>query len=123
MIFAPAIMIFVAGGICIANVPYAMYKEQELKKIPTLRSMNNKLRDDANHLNESVDQLVQEMNILEPEADRAAKVEGQLRKVADKQHVNVDKLVNLVQENGQVLVEMRVSYRISGFTACVRYTF
>lgn len=118
MYLAPAVMIFVAGGICIANVPYAMYKEQELKKIPTLRSMNNKLREDANHLKENVDMLVQEMNILEPEADRAAKVEGKLRKAADKQHVNVDKLVNLVHENGQVLVEMRVSEHISRFIAC-----
>ncbi len=122
MIFAPAIMIFVAGGICIANVPYAMYKEQELKKIPTLRSMNNKLRDDANHLEDHVDQLVQEMNILEPEADRAANIESKLRKAADQQHVNVDKLVNLVQENGKVLVEMRVSNRICPFIACVCYT-
>ncbi len=71
--------------------------------------MNNKLREDANHLEENVDQLVQEMNILEPEADRASKVEGKLRKVASKQHVNVDKLLDLVKENDQVLVEMRVS--------------
>ena len=122
MFLAPAIMIFVAGGICIANVPYAMYKEQELKKIPTLRSMNNKLRIDAKNLEQNVDQLVQAMNLLEPEADRAEKVEGELRKVAHKQHVNVDKLVSLVQENGKVLVEMRVSGRISRFIACVCHT-
>jgi hypothetical protein len=109
MILAPTIMVFVAGGICIANVPYAMYKESELKKIPTLRSMNNKLREDANRLEESVDELSSEIDILEPEADRAAKVEGQLRDIAGKQHANVDKLVELVKENENVLVEMRVS--------------
>jgi hypothetical protein len=109
MILAPAVMVFVAGGICIANIPYAMYKERELKKIPTLRSMNNKLREDANQLEENVDELSSEIDILEPEADRAAKVEGQLRGIADKQQVNVDKLVELVKENENVLVEMRVS--------------
>mmetsp|Transcript_15618 Transcript_15618/g.24238 ORF Transcript_15618/g.24238 Transcript_15618/m.24238 type:complete len:351 (-) Transcript_15618:111-1163(-) len=122
MILSPAIIIFVAGGICIANVPYAIYKERELKKIPTLRSMNNKLREDANHLEESVDQLVQEMNILEPEADRASKVEGKLRKQANKQHVNVDKLLGLVKENDQVLVDMRHNLRkriIQDITAIV----
>lgn len=86
-----------------------MYKERELKKIPTLRSMNNKLREDANQLEENVDELSSEIDILEPEADRAAKVEGQLRGIADKQQVNVDKLVELVKENENVLVEMRVS--------------
>jgi len=102
-------MIFVAGGICIANVPYAVYKESELKKIPTLRSMNNKLREDANNLERNVDQLSDAIDILEPEADRAAEVEGNLRKIADKQHVNVDKLVDLVKENEHILVDMRVS--------------
>lgn len=71
--------------------------------------MNNKLREDANRLEESVDELSSEIDILEPEADRAAKVEGQLRDIAGKQHANVDKLVELVKENENVLVEMRVS--------------
>ena len=109
MILAPVIIMFVAGGICIANVPYAMYKERELRKIPTLRAMNNKLREDANKLEANVDELSEEIDILEPEADRAAAVENNLRKIANKQHVNVDKLVDLVKENEQVLVEMRVS--------------
>mmetsp|Transcript_8280 Transcript_8280/g.12421 ORF Transcript_8280/g.12421 Transcript_8280/m.12421 type:complete len:355 (+) Transcript_8280:97-1161(+) len=111
MVFAPAIMIFVAGGICITNVPYAVYKESELKKIPTLRSMNNKLREDANNLERNVDQLSDAIDILEPEADRAAEVEGNLRKIADKQHVNVDKLVDLVKENEHILVNMRHNLR------------
>jgi len=111
MVLAPAIMVFIAGGICIANVPYAIYKERELTKIPTLRSLNNKLREDANRLEENVDQLSLEIDILEPEADRAAKVEGQLRDIADKQQVNVNKLVELVKENENVLVEMRQNLR------------
>lgn len=109
MVLSPAIMVFVSGGICIANCPYAFYKEKELTKIPTLRSMNNKLREDANRLEENVDELSSEIDILEPEADRAAKIEGQLRDIADQQQVNVDRLVELVKENEIVLVEMRVS--------------
>ena len=71
--------------------------------------MNNKLREDANNLERNVDQLSDAIDILEPEADRAAEVEGNLRKIADKQHVNVDKLVDLVKENEHILVDMRVS--------------
>lgn len=109
MVLSPALMVFISGGICIANCPYAFYKEKELTKIPTLRSMNNKLREDANRLEENVDELSSEIDILEPEADRAAKIEGQLREIADQQQVNVDRLVELVKENEIVLVEMRVS--------------
>lgn len=109
MVLSPALMVFISGGICIANCPYAFYKERELTKIPTLRSMNNKLREDANRLEENVDELSSEIDILEPEADRAAKIEGQLREIADQQQVNVDKLVELVKENEIVLAEMRVS--------------
>ena len=109
MILDPMIMVFVAGGICIANIPYAIFKEKELKKIPTLRSMNNKLREDANRLIDIVDDLSDEIDVLEPEADRAEKVEGNLKKIAAKQNFNVNRLVELVKENEQVLLEMRVS--------------
>ena len=39
-------------------------------KIPSLRAMNNKLRDDANNLGEQVDVLSETIDDLEPEADR-----------------------------------------------------
>ena len=70
MVLAPAIAIFVMGGICIANVPYSVLKERNIGKIPSLRAMNNKLREDANNLEDAVDELSGEIDILEPEADR-----------------------------------------------------
>lgn len=48
---------------------------------------------------------------VEPEADRAAAVEEELRAIADKQQVNVDKLVNLVKENEVILSKMRDNLR------------
>jgi len=111
MVLYPAVLMFVMGGICVANVPYAAIKERQIGKIPTLRSMNNKLREDANNLKEEVDVLSEEIDILEPEADRAAAVEEQLREIADRQQVNVDKLVNLVKENEIILAKMRDNLR------------
>ena len=70
MVLAPAIAIFVMGGICIANVPYSVLKERNIGKIPSLRAMNNKLREDANNLEDAVDELSGEIDLLEPEADR-----------------------------------------------------
>jgi hypothetical protein len=130
------------------SVPYSAYKERALSKIPTLRSLNNALRQDANRLTQEVDTLSEEIDLLEPEADRwvefsclveglmigsmdwdctasiyscfsqlvfyqrAAVVEEELRNIAERQQCNVDKLVNLVKENGRILDEMKVSYQV-----------
>lgn len=45
--------------------------------------------------------------------DRAAEVEEQLREIADKQQINVDKLVELVKENEEILSKMRVRFFVS----------
>lgn len=111
MVFAPVIAIFVMGGVCIANVPYAAFKERRIGKIPSLRAMNNKLREDANNLGDAVDDLSEEIDLLEPEADRAKAVEEELRAIADQQHVNVNKLVDLVKENETILASMRDNLR------------
>lgn len=111
MVLYPATILFVSGGICVANIPYAAIKERQIGKIPSLRAMNNKLREDANNLTEEVDILSEEIDILEPEADRAAAVEEQLRDVCDRQEVNVNKLVDLVKENEVILQKMRDNLR------------
>ena len=61
-----------------------------------------------------VDTLTMEIDFLQPEAERATIVESELRSKAAEQHGNVDKLVDLVKENEQILDEMRVcsSYTI-----------
>lgn len=111
MVLAPATVVFVAGGLCIANVPYSAYKERQMGKIPSLRSMNNKLREDANNLTEQVDILSEEIDLLEPEADKAAEVEKKLQSIAEQQNFNVNKLVELVKENGEILAHMRANLR------------
>lgn len=111
MVLSPVIAIFVMGGLTIANVPYAAFKERAIGKVPSLRAMNNKLRQDANNLGAEVDQLSSEIDLLEPEADRAEAVTEELQAIADQQQVNVDKLVNLVKENEQILFQMRQNLR------------
>jgi hypothetical protein len=58
------------GRFATLSVPYSVYKEHALSKIPTLRSLNNALREDANRLSNEVDTLSEEIDLLEPEADR-----------------------------------------------------
>ncbi|KAL3795455.1 hypothetical protein HJC23_000813 [Cyclotella cryptica] len=111
MVISPQTLVFIAGGICCANVPYSAYKEHALSKIPTLRSLNNALREDANRLSHEVDTLSEEIDLLEPEADRAAAVEEELRDIAERQQFNVDRLVDLVKENGIIIDQMKDNLR------------
>jgi uncharacterized protein YlxW (UPF0749 family) len=52
------------------SVPYSAYKENALSKIPSLRSLNNALRQDANRMSQEVDRLSEEIDALETEANR-----------------------------------------------------
>jgi len=66
------------------------------------------LREDANYLEEEVNILSEEIYILEPEADRVAGVEEDLKEIAVEQNYNVEKLVSLVKENTFIMAEMKV---------------
>jgi len=111
MVIAPAVPIFVMGGLALANIPYAAFKERSIGKIPTLRSMNLKLKESANSLEEEVDTLSGEIDALVPNANRAAAVEEELRDIADQQQFNADRLLELVKENGAILRKMRENVR------------
>ncbi|KAL3781989.1 hypothetical protein HJC23_013817 [Cyclotella cryptica] len=91
-VFAPQTLVFIAGSICIAN-------------------LNNLLRVDALRLEQEVDVLSAEIDVLTPEADRARVVEGELQEIADQQHCNVDKLVELVKENQDIIDAMKENLR------------
>jgi hypothetical protein len=100
--------------------------------------MNNRLREDANRLELEVDALHEEIDILKPEAERyvpfppapppiisvlaplilvsfcsyiyrTAEVEDDLRLLTLKQNINVDKLIELVRENDDILSKMRTN--------------
>ncbi len=107
LLLSPSTLVYVCGAITLANVPYAAYKEVRIAKIPTIRSLNNKLLDDANRLEAEVDTLVEEIDAIAPEAERASAVEEELREIADRQQFNVDKLIDLVNDNEEVLGQMR----------------
>ena len=111
LLFSPSIMMYVAGAITIANAPYAAFKEVRLAKIPTIRALNNQLRVEATRLEEEVDTLSEEIDAIAPEAERAGAIEEELREIVDRQHFNVDRLIDLVNENEDVLDQMRDNLR------------
>lgn len=111
LLLSPSIMVYIAGAITIANAPYSAFKEVRMARIPTIRAMNNKLRDEANRLEREVDALSAEIDAIAPEAERASAVEEELREIADRQQFNVDRLIDLVNENEEILDLMRDNLR------------
>ncbi len=111
LVLAPSIIVYVMGAITVANVPYAAFKEVRMAKIPTIRALNQDLRNEAHRLEGEVDTLSKEIDAIAPEAERASAVEEELREIADRQQFNVDKLIDLVNENEETLDQMRENLR------------
>ncbi|KAL7548786.1 hypothetical protein ACHAWF_012044 [Thalassiosira exigua] len=105
---SPVIAVFVMAGICIVNIPYSAYKEYEMIKLPALRSVMNRLREDAKRLEEEIDVLAEEIDFLQPEAARAKEVEEELQQIVVSQHGNVDRFVALVRENFDTIERLKV---------------
>jgi len=107
MILTPVTAVFIMGGVLIANVPYSAVKEYRIIKLPALRSLNDKLREEANKLEDEVGILSEEIDLLKPDADRTASAEQELKDIAATNHFNVDKFISLVKENEIVIAKMR----------------
>lgn len=108
---APSIVVFIMGGICIANIPCAVLKERQIGKLQSLRDMNIMLREDAKMLEEQAEILSEAIVYLEPEAGRAAVVANELRDIAQRLDVDENTLVDLVKENEGILSQMRDNLR------------
>lgn len=88
------------------------YNMKYLTLYEALRSLNNKLREEANKLEDEIDDLAEEIDNIQPMAERASSVEEDLRNIAHEQHTNVDKIIDLVNENEYILDKMRVRQRM-----------
>ncbi len=59
LLLSPSIIVYVMSAITLANVPYTAFKEVRIAKIPTIRSLNQKLLEEARRLEEEVDTLTE----------------------------------------------------------------
>mmetsp|Transcript_25585 Transcript_25585/g.54024 ORF Transcript_25585/g.54024 Transcript_25585/m.54024 type:complete len:349 (+) Transcript_25585:104-1150(+) len=110
-IFHSSVSVIIMGLVLILNAPYAAFKEMSLGKLPTLRALNNKMREDVNNLTDQVDLLTQEVDALKPEADRLAQGEEELKAIAETQNAQVTTIVELVKENAEIQAQMRDNLR------------
>jgi Skp family chaperone for outer membrane proteins len=111
LLLSPSIMVYIAGAITIANAPYSAFKEVRVARIPTMRALNDKLRDEAHRLEGEMDALSEEIDAIAPEAKKAGAAEEQLREIADQQNFNMYRLIDLVNESEKILDQMRDNLR------------
>jgi len=85
--------------------PYAAYQKRKLNGLGGLRGQHNALRAKVNDLHEENDRLGGNVDKLEKNVSKIEDLEKDLGKLADTS--NVDRLVKLVKEQGEVIAEMK----------------
>ncbi|KAL7552925.1 hypothetical protein ACHAWF_016175 [Thalassiosira exigua] len=111
IVLNPATIVYAMAGVCLVNIPVSAYKEYKIVKLPAMRSYINSLEDEAKRLENEVIILAQEIDELEPEVERTHEASEELNKIAVEQHIKVDKIVELVQDNETILSQMRDNVR------------
>jgi len=86
--------------------PIALYQRHILNSMDGFRQIHNKLRNEVGKLTGENDELEQNVDSLADQANKVKEVEGQLGDIAAQQGSNVNQLVGLVKENGELQKEM-----------------
>jgi len=102
------------------TAPYNVVARRKLRRYPTLREVHNMLRLRVNELKVENAELEQLQDTLETQASRLSDVEDQLNDVAAKSGSNVDQLLGLVKENGEIIREMEVTQERTVMTAVLQ---
>lgn len=105
---AGMVVVYVAGGLCVANSAVVVKNQYEISKGKGYRAGINNLRKEASRLGEQIELLTQAVNDLRSEADLMAGFEVQLSEIARKQSVNVNEIVALTKENEEILAKQKV---------------
>ena len=80
----------------------------------------NSIRKDIDLLNNEIDFLTDSVDDLQAEADVLVGLENELRNIATTQGVNVTKIVELVNENEDILEQMKANMRQTFVTAMAK---
>lgn len=110
-IMYPAIIVYVAGGICLMNCPIVLYNQRKMMALDTLRGLVNGLRHQVELLDEAIEQTEKEIDDLKIVQTRFSGVEEEFQDIAKDQHSSVEKIVDLVKENNEILNSMRENLR------------
>lgn len=107
----PAIIVYVAGGICLLNFPIVTCKERKILLLPSRRVEVKLLQDTERLLKKESQLLGEDIEDLLAVASRFGEVEEELQEVAREQGYNVDELLQLIRENEEIMDMMRENLR------------
>lgn len=107
MVAAPSALVLLMGGICAPNAMGVAYKQVQIAANKGVRDIVNGIRKDIELLKEDLDILSMTVDELQAEADVLRDVEEDLRGIADEQGMNVNRIVDLVNENEEILSKMK----------------
>lgn len=98
-------VVSMASYMTIGFGPYAAIQKRKLKRLGGFRGQHNDLREKVNVLHAENDRLGENVERLEKNVSKIEEVEKDLAKLADTS--NVDRLVKLVKEQGEVTRQMK----------------
>lgn len=110
-ILSPAIIVYVAGAVCLMNVPLVILKENKLLFLPSRRQEVAQMEDTVELLKQEAHLLEEEIEYLLVHASRYAEAEQELRDLAQEQGANVEELVELIRMNEETMDLMRENLR------------
>jgi len=116
----PGIAVFLMGGICAINSPLMAAKQVSLSKHGGVRDTIKDIRKKREVLEESIDFLTKSVDELQEETNALKKIEQDLNVIAVKSRIGVEAILNLVNENEDVLNEMKSNMRKNFVQAMIK---
>mmetsp|Transcript_48156 Transcript_48156/g.145464 ORF Transcript_48156/g.145464 Transcript_48156/m.145464 type:complete len:258 (-) Transcript_48156:235-1008(-) len=105
LVLTAGAVVSMASYMTIGFGPYAAYQKRKLKKLGDFRGQHNDLREKVNDIHIENDRLGANVDRLEKNVSKIEEVEKDLAKLADTS--NVDRLVKLVKEQGEITKQMK----------------
>lgn len=102
-----SIFVYVSGGIGLCVAPIAALRQRALAREEGIRDIQRKLSKEVGRLTAENEKLTNSVDELEQTVGQLKEVEEELDGIAQTQGKNVGQLVDLVNENGKVLTEMK----------------
>lgn len=107
MIAVHSIAVYVAGALCILNVPIVAEAQYRMAKQGGLRIASNSLRLQAHLLKQERKILKEAIAELTEEVKKLGGIDKDLNEICTKQGSNCETMISLVKENEYILLQMR----------------
>lgn len=117
MIAMPSIAVLLMGGLCLTNSPAVVLKQFKIAKSSGVRMAVEMIQKELNLLKGEVNVLTAAVDDLQAETDILIELENDLQGIATKQGMSLNEIINLVNENEDVLEEMKGNLRTTFVTA------